>query len=66
MLLQILGYCGILQPKAKPSFFDGFVAFTDREEPPWDTDLNYPASCWRGSDGIHEQAVAFWFPELVL
>lgn len=66
-LIQILGYCGILQPKNKPSYFDSFVNDTDRELPPaHKIDWSYPVCWWRGSDGVNKEAIAYYFSQLQL
>lgn len=62
VLLEILGYCGILQPQGHDSFLKGFVPHDDREEQ--DSDWNFPVCWWRGGDGVDEAAVDFWFPKL--
>jgi hypothetical protein len=64
-LLQILGYCGILQPSAHPGFLLGYVAFDDRAQPAeWKNDWSYPFLFWRGSDGVNAEAVKLYFPDL--
>jgi hypothetical protein len=61
VLLQILGYTGILQPTDSPSYLEQFVPAIHRVSY---TEWSYPLSLWRGADGVSEEAVAFWFPEL--
>jgi hypothetical protein len=46
ILIQILSYCGILQPKGFPGFLRSFVNFRDRRVRPdaWKIDWEYPIS----------------------
>lgn len=62
ILLQILGYCGILQRDDYPGYFESFVYYDDRKTRPsyW----NYPVCWWRGMDGVCEKALKFYFPQL--
>lgn len=60
VLLQILGFAGILRPRGAEPMFDRFVPFGERTT---ETELAYPFSAWRGADGIDGDAVRFWFPE---
>jgi hypothetical protein len=62
VLLQILGYAGILRSSESPSYLEHFVASTQRVS---HTEWAYPFSLWRGREGVYEEAVGFWFPELV-
>ncbi len=62
ILLQILSYCGILQPIDCPGFLNGFPEHDkrgDRLGPR--SDWPYPASFWKGH-GIVNEAVKYWFP----
>lgn len=61
VLLQILGFAGILRPRIAIPMFDRFMPFTERGT---ETELAYPFSAWRGVDGIDRDAVQFWFPEI--
>jgi hypothetical protein len=61
VLLQILGFAGILKPRIVIPIFDRFVPFTERGT---ETELAYPFSAWRGVDAVDHDAVSFWFPEL--
>jgi hypothetical protein len=64
-LIEILGYCGILQDPSKPSFLDGFPPHSSRPEVPWrKNDWSYPVQWWNGSCGVNNDAVTFWFPNL--
>jgi hypothetical protein len=62
VLLEILGVCGVLQPAGQASFLRGFVNHDDRPET--DSDWHYPFCWWHGPDGVCDEAVAFWFPEV--
>ena len=61
VLLQILGFVGILKPRIVIPIFNRFVPFTERGT---ETELAYPFSAWRGVDSVDRDAVQFWFPEL--
>lgn len=61
VLLQILGFAGILRPRIAIPMFDRFMPFTERRS---ETELAYPFAAWRGVDGIDRDAVQFWFPEM--
>ena len=61
VLLQILGFAGILRPRIVIPIFDRFVPFTERRS---ETELAYPFAAWRGVDGVDRDAVRFWFPEI--
>ena len=64
-LLQILGYCGVLQPKAHPTFFNSYANMDDRAQPDeGKNDWAFPVLWWRGSDGVNTEAVKFYFPNL--
>ncbi len=66
ILIQILGYSGILQPKGFPGFFRSFVNFSDRRDRPdaWKIDWEYPISWWQGRDGVTPEALHYFFPQL--
>lgn len=65
VVVEILGYTGILSPAARPSPFDVFIAVGERDTPPSaKNDWAYPASWWRGHDGVRADAVSYWFPEI--
>ncbi len=62
-LLEILGYCGILQPQNQKSFFESFVNYNEREDRPVSKiDWTYPISWWKGSDGVNTDALSYYFP----
>ncbi|WP_157369725.1 hypothetical protein [Zavarzinella formosa] len=66
VVLEILGYAGILKPKGWPSFFDAWVPPSEREEPGhfYKKEWQFPSSGWTGKDGINEDAVSFWFQQI--
>jgi hypothetical protein len=61
VLLQILGYCGVLQNPDEPGFLEGFRPFSARRTASSHGDWSYPVEHWRGRHGINEAALAFWF-----
>jgi hypothetical protein len=62
VIVGILGLCGILATVAHPGYFQRFVPASKRELPPRRfVDMHYPACWWRGSDGINEEALTFYF-----
>ena len=60
-LMQILSYCGILQPADCPSFWNIYIDFDTRGDELPDSDWNYPISFWRGH-GVNRDALNSWFP----
>lgn len=66
ILIQILGYCGILQSQNHNGYFLSFVNYFNRTIPPVNKiDWKYPVCWWRGSDGINQTALEYYFPYLV-
>ncbi|RYG49211.1 hypothetical protein EON79_02070 [bacterium] len=62
IVIEILGYAGVLQPRNLPSFRDSWVDASQRPDRPEHTnDWAYPASWWTGADGVNEEAVREWF-----
>ena len=63
---EILGYAGILKPRGWPSFFDRWVVADEFEAPDhfYSREWQFPASGWSGADGVNEEAVRFWFPQI--
>lgn len=62
ILVDILGYLGILKAANAEGFRLRYIPWADRQEPPVSkTDWQYPASWWRG--GVDEDAVKEWFGE---
>ncbi len=65
ILIQILAYCGILQPKNRTGFFQEYTKPCEREHRPVNKlDWNYPISWWQGSDGVNYEALKYYFPFL--
>src|SRR5262249_47097834 len=62
VLVQILGYCGILQHPNHPGFLEEFRDFSARHEC-GRGDWTYPVEHWRGRHGVNAEALAFWFGE---
>lgn len=64
-ILEILGYCGILQPSGHPTFFQNYAHMDDREQPTeHKNDWSFPFLWWRGIHGVNTKAVEFYFPNL--
>lgn len=61
VLIQILGYCGMLQPKNKQSYFTNYIKQIDQD---CNSEWNFPVCRWRGADGVNKEAVTFYFPQL--
>jgi len=67
VLIEILGYCGILQPQKQKGFLDAFVKYNEREHRPVNKiDWSYPVSWWLGVDGVNENALAYFFPRSIV
>ena len=65
ILINILGYTGILAVPDHPGYFRGYVTPGMWESPPHGfTDVDYPACWWQGRHGIDRAALRFWFPAL--
>jgi hypothetical protein len=66
-VLEILGFCGVLQPRSRPLVTERFF-YRDKDQfhPHFHTrDWTYPVSWWTGADGVNDEAVRFWFPKHV-
>lgn len=67
ILINILGFCGILRTPGHPGFRDRYISSCDRDLPPHHfVDMGYPACWWKGRDGIDRDAVRAYFPALDL
>jgi hypothetical protein len=65
ILVNILGYTGILAVPDHPGHFTEFVTPGKWESPPHGlSDVDYPACWWQGRYGIDRAALRFWFPAL--
>lgn len=63
-LIEILAIIGILEPKGHTSFLNGFTPFALREAHEARNDWEYPSMWWRGTDGVNERAIEYWFSHL--
>lgn len=64
VLIEILAYCGILQPTSHRGYFSGFPPQTERPLPPvHKIDWTYPVAWWRGSHGVCRAALDHYFPQ---
>jgi hypothetical protein len=65
VLIEILGYCGVLKPAGRRGFLQAFTSKELRDRPPDHTnDWEYPVIWWRGSDGVDRAALDRLFPKL--
>jgi hypothetical protein len=65
VVVGILGYCGILGTAAHPGYMRRFVPCSSRELPARRfVDMAYPACWWKRSDGVNQEALAYWFGHL--
>jgi hypothetical protein len=65
ILIQILAYCGILQPSKRSGYFKSFTNYFERDTPTADRFYwRYPVCWWRGADGINQSALKYYFPQL--
>lgn len=66
VVIDILGYSGILATSKHPGYRRRFVRVDGRLAPPrLDCEVSYPACWWRGADGINERAFHYWFGHLL-
>ncbi len=65
VLVNILGYTGVLTTLEHAGFLNDFIRFDRRHLPPHRfVDLGYPACWWKGRHGINYGALRVWFPTL--
>jgi hypothetical protein len=65
VLIEILGYCGVLKPAGRCSFLQAFTSSEHRDRPPdHKNDWNYPVIWWRGADGVDRNALNRLFPKM--
>jgi hypothetical protein len=65
VLIDILGYCGVLKPTGRCGFLQAFTSNEHRDRPPDHTnDWNYPVIWWQGADGVDRNALNRLFPKL--
>jgi hypothetical protein len=66
VVVGILGYCGVLATSEHPGYMHRFVPWSDRELPERRfVDMAYPACWWQRSDGINQEALAYWFGDVL-
>jgi hypothetical protein len=66
VLIEILGYCGVLKPAGRRGFLQAFTPseYRDRDRPPDHTnDWAYPVIWWQGADGVDRDAFNRLFPK---
>jgi hypothetical protein len=67
ILINILGYTGILSVPGHAGYREGYIRSDQRDLPPHRfVDMGYPVCWWRGRNGVNEQALRSWFPNLVV
>ncbi|MBB4360116.1 MULTISPECIES: hypothetical protein [unclassified Bradyrhizobium] len=65
VLIEILGYCGVLKPAGRCGFLQAFTSNELRDRPPDHTnDWNYPVIWWQGADGVDKDALNRLFPKI--
>jgi hypothetical protein len=65
VLIEILGYCGVLKPAGRRGFLQAFTSNELRDRPPDHTnDWNYPVIWWQGADGVDKDALNRLFPKI--
>jgi hypothetical protein len=65
VVLEVLAFCAVLQPRGRPSFAREWVRYVDRPDPPeMKNDWKYPMHAWRGLDGVDDVRLAEVFPRL--
>ena len=65
VVLNILGFCGILRTPGHPGYWDCFVPIAERELPSQRfVDMDYPTCWWRGRDGLDHETLCRVFPTL--
>lgn len=63
ILIDILGYTGIVRVENHSGFFNRYVTAGERMRYNHDY-LNYPSFLWKGCDGINREALDYFFPQL--
>jgi len=65
VLVEILSFCGVLQPRNESGYFGEFTIASERRDTNEHTnDWGYPAIWWRGADGVNAAAVSTYFPDI--
>lgn len=67
VLIEVLGYCGILKPASRSGFLQAFTSAEqcNHDRPPdHKNDWGYPVIWWRGADGVDSVVLAQLFPKV--
>ncbi len=66
VLIEILGYCGILSDYTHKSYYDKYVHLEERERRMIDerNDWTYPVYWWRGKYGVNREVLRYYFDEI--
>ncbi len=65
VLIQILGYCGVLKPAGRSGFLQAFTPAELRDRPSdHSNDWAYPVIWWRGADGVDTDVLSQLFPKV--
>ncbi|GAB0168347.1 hypothetical protein LSPCS325_17840 [Lysinibacillus sp. CTST325] len=60
-LLETLGFCSILETEEHKGFLHQFINLGLAPRSRYSSDWLYPFDWWKGSDGINQNALKFWF-----
>lgn len=64
-MIGILGVCGILQTAAHHGYANAYVSKCDRQLPGRRyVDQDYPACWWTAEDGVNDEALQVFLPQL--
>ena len=63
VLLETLGYCGILETNEHRGFLEKYTNFASAPRKNHNSDWSYPVDFWLGKDGINKENFKFWFGE---
>ena len=66
LLLETLGYCGVLCSLEHTSPYSHYVRLNNAPRTRHSSDWNYPADFWKGRDGVNIEALNFWFGDYLL
>lgn len=61
LLLETLGYCGVLRPVGHVSPYEEYICLASAPRSSHSSDWHYPADLWQGNDGINTEALEHWF-----
>jgi hypothetical protein len=67
VLIEILGYCGVLKSAGRHGFLQAYTSseHRDLDRPPDHTnDWKYPVIWWQGADGVDRDALNRLFPKI--